>query len=361
MWFSERAEDEDREMSRAYRSQGGIGWQQGAPVAKMNQNCKFYYPNNLLCAVLRSDVTLRSCRHRRSMMAHHPPPAPAPKLSLPDDFGLMPFQPVGASVSVSPPVAPAVISTGPATCTSSDAETPLPALAFVPDAAFAPPDAVPDASAVAVDPAAVKRHQAELLNLFAQPSPAALVAAPVHHPAVPAVALVQDHSGSVGSATGFGSDTSAYTNAHPHQHPHALVQAQVQAQAQARAPVHVTQQQQQTQAQYPQSSWGVALAKLNAGRIAAAQWEQEVAEKRPEFGKSVDKECRRKETNQKSAKVSRLRIRAYVKELEDVLEVGEASTQNLKREVEQVEDEQNVLAAQIAFLRAQLAETSRAA
>ena len=102
------------------------------------------------------------------------------------------------------------------------------------------------------------------------------------------------------------------------------------------------------------ASWGVALAKLNAHRSALESWAQEVKEKRPAFGTTRDREERRKETNRKSAKVSRLRWRAYLVELEKVLVDGERRTETLKKEVVDIDNEQRELEATLIRLREQV-------
>ncbi len=140
--------------------------------------------------------------------------------------------------------------------------------------------------------------------------------------------------------------------------PAARVQAPLPAAAPAPAPMAQTKPSQTTPVAKESrggkdTSWGVALAKLNAHRSALESWAQEVREKRPAFGTTRDREERRKETNRKSAKVSRLRWRAYLVELEKVLVDGERNTQRLKREVVEIDHEQKQLEATLLRLRQQ--------
>lgn len=107
-------------------------------------------------------------------------------------------------------------------------------------------------------------------------------------------------------------------------------------------------------------AWGIAVAMSNAQRYAMNMWEKEVEERRPQFGTTSDRDLKRKETNRKSAKVSRLRRREYLNQLEQVVLHGEQNTQKLKAEVDAIDREQQRLAEQVAYLRQQLSQASAA-
>lgn len=101
-------------------------------------------------------------------------------------------------------------------------------------------------------------------------------------------------------------------------------------------------------------AWGIAVAMSNAQRYAEQMWQKEVAERRPAFGTTRDRDLKRKETNRKSAKVSRVRRREYLSQLEKIVVFGEENTQLLKAEVDAIDREQHRLVEQLALLRAQL-------
>lgn len=96
--------------------------------------------------------------------------------------------------------------------------------------------------------------------------------------------------------------------------------------------------------------WGIVLAKANAQRRAEEDWAFEVATKRPGFGTTTSREEKRKETNRKSAKISRLRFRHYSAQLEEILVKSDHLNQQLAREIHETETENNKLQRELIML-----------
>lgn len=101
------------------------------------------------------------------------------------------------------------------------------------------------------------------------------------------------------------------------------------------------------------TSWGIALARCNAHSFATEggrRWFEQRQSQLNRRDNFVDREEHRHMINRKSAKVSRLRRREYVKQLEVEVLRGESYTRRLQGEVSAVDDETKRLRTQQQFL-----------